>query len=150
MSIAALAASGRAQEIEQQPPPPHPAHISLAAPVDRFLAVNLANVLVAIKPAPFEQGHERANIPAAIFHDFNVGVRIGLLDRLDQPLATGDGRHDQIEGNRQAPERAGDIGPSVLIVDMDDDRRLDAAATIGLPRAMRSSAPATRREAQDG
>ena len=93
--------------------------------------MNLTNVLVAIEPATFEKGQERADVSAAVFHDFGVGVRIGLLDRLDQPLATGDGRHDQIEGNLQAPERAGDIGPGVLIVDMDDDRRLDAASTVG-------------------
>ena len=70
----------RAYEIEQQPAPPHLARIHLAAAVDRFLAVDLANVTVAIEPTPFEQGQERANIAATIFHDLNFGGRIAALE----------------------------------------------------------------------
>ena len=128
--MAAFAAPGAPKQIEQQPSPPHLAHIGLAAAVDRFLAVNLANVAVAIEPAPFKQDQERANVAAAILHDLNFGPRIAAPNRFDQPLATRNGRDDQIEGNRQAPERPGDVGPSVLVVDMGDDRDRRVRGTI--------------------
>ena len=96
----------RAQQIEQQPPSPHVPHIGLAAAVDRFLPVDLANVAVAIEPAPFQQEQERANVAAAILHDLNFGRWISAPNRFDQPFTTRNCRDDQIEGNRQAPKSA--------------------------------------------
>ncbi len=84
--------------------------------------MNLANVAVAIEPAAFKQDQERANVTAPILHDLNFRARIAAPDLFDEPLATRNGRDDQIEGNCQAPERPGDIGPSVLVVDMGDNR----------------------------
>ena len=49
-------------------------------------------------------------------------ARIAAPNRFDQPFATRNCRDDQIEGNRQASERPSNVGPSVLIVDVGDDR----------------------------
>src|ERR1700722_4787068 len=51
-------------------------------------------------------------------------------NRLNQPLTTRNSRDNQIEGDRQAPERAGDVGPSVFVIDVGDDGDRDTSRTI--------------------
>ena len=92
--------------------------------------MDLANVAVAIEPTPFKQGQERANIAATIVHDLDLGGGIAAPNRFDQSFATRNCRDDQIEGNREAPKRPGDVGPSVLIVDVSNDRHRRARGPI--------------------
>jgi hypothetical protein len=49
--------------------------------VDRLLAVNLANVPVAIEPARFKQDQEGANIAATLLHDLSFGGGVVASDR---------------------------------------------------------------------
>src|SRR5271168_267020 len=95
------------EEIEQRPSPPQRAEIRDASAIVRFLAVDLADVAIAIEPTGLQELKERPHITTAIFGHDDLGVRKVADDRADQLIASKHGGDDQVKGNAQALQDAG-------------------------------------------
>jgi hypothetical protein len=110
-----------AEQVEQQTPPPNLAVGVPVQAVQGFLAVNLADAIIGIERALLEQQEKRPDVPPAVFYDPNRRLGKVGADFVDQRLPADDRGDDQVEGQRQTPERRGEFRPEIAIVDMQDD-----------------------------
>ena len=84
--------------------------------------MHFADISISIEPPVFQEREERADIASAIFHDLDPGLGKIPADFLGEALPARHGRDDQVIGNGQPFEDLGDVGPGILVIDVDDDR----------------------------